>query len=342
MSRDIGTGAARTGTRSGDLIRVRPGAYIEGPLPAAGWAARETLALAHAAAVVRQLSTPVVISHESAALLHGCWVPGLDGTTHVLQRSMPSQPGTDDISRHHSRSLPPEDVTEVHGLPVTSLERTITDCALSLAPRRALAVADSGLRILARPDRFERAASVARIEAVRTRLSARLEHLRGARGVVGARAVIEHADGFSESPGETDVRWIAASRGLPRPVAQLRVDTEEGSFYVDLGWILDAETDGGAVRRLIAAEFDGADKYAAATSPQRDEGRDDRASLYAEKIREDAIRGTGATFHRFVNRHLRDPDAVFSRLCRGFPPSVLASLAPVPGLIRRPSRRQLR
>ncbi|WP_345040659.1 hypothetical protein [Georgenia daeguensis] len=339
MSRDIGSSAARTGTRSGELIRVRPGAYIEGPLPAAAWAARETVALAHAAAVVRQLSTPVVLSHESAALLHGCWVPGLDGTTHVLQRSMPSQPGADAISRHHSRRLPPEDITEVHGLPVTSLERTVTDCALTLTPRRALAIADSGLRVLARPDRFERAASAARLEAARARLKARLENLRGARGVVGARAVVEHADGFSESPGETDLRWIAVSRGLPRPTAQLRIDTEEESFYVDLGWILDAEAGSGAVSRLVAAEFDGAGKYAA-SSPWPDAGPDGRTSLYAEKIREDAIRGTGVTFHRFVNHHLRNADAAFSRLCQGFPPSVLASLAPVQGLIRRPSRRQ--
>jgi hypothetical protein len=337
MSREIGGSATRTRHRTGELIRVRAGAYLQGPLPDAAWAARELLALAHMSAVFQQLSAPVVLSHESAALLHGCWVPGLDGTTHVLQRTMPSQPGTDDISRHHSTHLPPEDITEVHGIPVTSLERTLMDCALTLSPRKALAIADSGLRILARPDRFDRVASVARIDSVRRRLSARLESLRGARGIVRARAVIEYADGFSESPGETDVRWIAVSRGLPKPVTQLRVETVEGTFYVDLGWLVDAGG-GRSGNRLVAAEFDGAGKYAAANPPGLGGAPEAGASLYTEKVREDAIRGTGATFHRFVSRHLGDVDSVFARLCRGFPDHVLATLAPVPGLNWLPPR----
>jgi predicted transcriptional regulator of viral defense system len=339
MSRDIGGSVVRTGVQRGDLVRVRAGAYIEGPLPVAGWEAREVMALAHIAAVMRQLSAPVVVSHESAALLHGCWVPGLDGATHVLQRTMPSQPGSRDIARSHTRHLPPEDVVEINGLPVTSLERTITDCALALPSRRALAIADSGMRVLARPDRFSRGASEARIEALRGRLSERLAAHRGARGVVGARAVVAHADPFSESPGETDVRWIAVSRGLPRPVAQLQVDTDEGTFFLDLGWLVDDDGAGRPVR-LIAAEFDGAGKYGASGTPAPGNEPPSGASLYDEKIREDAIRrARNATFNRFIGRHLTDVNGVFRRLCQGFPRHILRRLAPVPGLQPPPRRR---
>lgn len=71
LSREIGYGTARAAHRAGELVRVRRGAYLHDDLPAQPWARREVVALAHCVAVARQLPSRPVLSHESAALIHG-------------------------------------------------------------------------------------------------------------------------------------------------------------------------------------------------------------------------------------------------------------------------------
>jgi hypothetical protein len=219
------------------------------------------------------------------------------------------------------------EITVVNGLRVTTLERTALDCARTLPPRRALPIVDSILRMLTRPNRFERVRSDAAMTAARENLRARLAQLGRCSGVVRARAVVEHADGFSESPGETDLRWIAVSHGLPRPVLQLRVATDEGVFFTDMGWEFGGRGSRGGAARGVAAEFDGAGKYLETSGPD---------SLLLEKQREDAIRATGIIVHRYVDRHLRDADTAFARLCRGFPPALVNSVRPVAALMHLP------
>lgn len=325
LSREIGYGTARAAHRAGELVRVRRGAYLHDDLPAQPWARREVVALAHCVAVARQLPSRPVLSHESAALIHGAWVGPTAAITHLAVSAPPHKPDVADIRRHHAPDLTDDEITVVNGLRVTTLERTALDCALSLPPRRALPIVDSILRMLARPNRFERERSEVAMSAAREGLRTRVADLGRRAGVIHARAVMEHADGFSESPGETDLRWIAVSRGLPRPVLQLRVATDEGVFYTDMGWEFGGASPRGA--RGVAAEFDGAGKYAE-TSGQ--------GSLFAEKQREDAIRATGLIVHRYVDRHLRDVDAVFARLCRGFPQSLVDGLRPVAALMHLP------
>lgn len=328
LSREIGYGAARSAHRAGELVRVRPGAYVHGDLPASPWARQEALALARCVAVSRQLTSRTVLSHESAALVHGAWVGRTDGITHLAVSSPPHKPDVADIERHHSPDLTDDEITVVNGLRVTTLQRTALDCARTLRPRRALAIVDSILRMLARPNRFERERSDVEMSAAREGLRARLAELGRATGVVRARAVVEHADGFSESPGETDLRWIAVSRGLPRPILQFRVATEEGVFFTDMGWEFDGGLLPGGTARGVAAEFDGAGKYSDTSGGP--------GALFAEKQREDAIRATGLILQRYVARHLHDADAAFARLCRGFPHEVVNALRPVAALIHLP------
>jgi hypothetical protein len=329
LVRDVGYDAIRPAVRAGELVKVRRGAYAP-PLEAPEqWRQLEYLALARCAALARQLSCEFVFSHRSAALIHGCWVPRNDATTHITQPVTPSQREGSTLRRHGTPELPEADVVVVSGVRVTSLERTVVDCARTMRPREALAIADSAMRILARPDRFDRGGSARRVEAVRESLRARLAQRRGDRGVVRARAVVEFADAFSESAGETDLRWVAVSRGLPRPVAQLAVETSEGVFFSDLGWFVRARPK----NLLILAEYDGAQKY------RPTDGIAPGSPLYAEKVREDALRAEGAVVHRFVRHHFRDLDALFARLCRGFPPFVLDRLTPVRGLLQVPHRR---
>ncbi|PFG39113.1 Transcriptional regulator, AbiEi antitoxin, Type IV TA system [Georgenia soli] len=328
LSRDIGYDAARSAHRAGVLTRVRDGAYLHGELPAETWARREVLALARCVAVSRQLPGRAVLSHESAALVHGAWVRSPTDRTHLSVPWRPHKPDVPDISRHYSPDLSEEDITTVGGLRVTTLERTALDCALTFPPRRALPLVDSVLRILSRPNRFSREQSDSAMATVRDTLRAKLDDLGRRPGVVSAREVIGYADGFSESPGESDLRWIAVSRGLPRPVAQFLVRTAEGDFYTDMGWDIEREGFGAGEARCVVAEFDGTGKYAG--SPR---------ALFTEKLREDAIRATRAVMHRYADRHLTDADAAFARLCRGFPRRILDSLRPVAALMQLPTRR---
>jgi len=328
LTRAVGHDALRGLFRAGNLIQVRRGAYAVPPGAEEPWLQAEYLALARCAAVTAALTCTFALSHQSAALVHGCWTGPLDGLTHVTQRTQPSSAGTRGVRRHFA-DLPSEDMTVVNGLPVTTLERTMEDCARMMHPREGLCVADSGMRMLGRPDRLYREASEARLAVLRADLLERVAAKAGWRGAVRARAVLDFADGFSESPGETRLRWVAVSRGLPRPVCQHPVTTTLGTFYVDLGWSVARREENGAetVKRTIVEEYDGESKYVAAqTSPATN-------PLYAEKRREDALRRTHASVRRRTKHDLADPDALFRDMCTSFPASTLNAIGPVPGLM---------
>jgi predicted transcriptional regulator of viral defense system len=119
--------------RTGDVLRVRRGAYcapdeiqVDGPSGAPREARQK--ALARARALHSQLRAKHVFSHASAALLLGCLVWTTPRETHVYQRYRASGHAAGDV-RRYSWTLAPEDIIEAAGLPVTSLARTVVDCA---------------------------------------------------------------------------------------------------------------------------------------------------------------------------------------------------------------------
>lgn len=278
--------------------------------------------MAMCVAASHRLSCEYAFSHATAALIHGCWLWRVDALTHITQTARPSSVVGGGLKRHLG-TLPEGDVTVVSGLRVTTLERTVEDCARTMLPRHALAVADSALRMLVRPDRHRRAESEHRLEEVRARVLARLDRHAGARGVVRARAVVASADGFSESAGETDLRWVALANGLPRPICQMSLVTESGRYFSDLGWRF--ERDGEPF--TVVMEYDGVAKYGGGPG-----GAGSAGTLPAEKRREDAIRDVVPVFQRYGAADLRQPDATFARMVRAFPPAVRGPLRPVPGL----------
>lgn len=85
----------------------------------------------------------------------------------------------------------------------------------------------------------------------------------GAWGVSRAREVFELADGRSESPSETQVRFIIHQAGLPAPVLQYEVRVD-GKFVarVDFAW----------PDRRVILEYDGA-HHADALQMRRDRRR---------------------------------------------------------------------
>jgi len=325
LTRDRGSDAIAAAVRGGLLVRVRRGAYVAPTTAKEPWARRRWMELARCAALSRQLGPEVVFTHATAAMLHGCWLWDSKPVAHLMHvgRSWsPSNSRSTDIRRHRP-SLEPRDIVMVKGLRVASLERTVIDCALTMHPRDALVVADSGLKLLTRADRWHRDEAAERVQLVREALKSRLADLGRHRGVRQARAVIEHADPFPDSPPESVLRWIAVSGGLPRPVTQLRLDIGGRTYFSDLGWIFDLRSRVDSTRRRyrIHAEYDGLVKY---------DGISAGHAVVAEKAREDAIRESGDTFRRFID--LRDEEAVFRRLCTAFPSAVLQNLRPVPEL----------
>lgn len=291
LARELDQARLRHAVARGTLERIRRGAYREPPPDGTAGRARRELARDRLRAVHHQLGGDHVFSHASAALLWGVPLWEAPRRTHVLQRSGASGRSAADVVRH--RGLPDRRV-DVDGLPVTTLARTVVDCATTLHPLSGLVVADGALRRGLVPDEARQ------ILAGRRRRN----------GTARARLVLDMADRGAESPWETWLRYTALRLGLPRPRTQFPVRTPEGTFFVDLAW----------PEHHVLAEFDGRVKYVdGALGPDHDAER----TLFDEKLREDAItRRTGTRPMRFVAPHAARPDVVRHRLLSAFPEEV--------------------
>ncbi|WP_133884107.1 hypothetical protein [Glycomyces sp. NRRL B-16210] len=170
----------------------------------------------------------LVATGRTAAWIHGFDVlpPGAD------QREWPVETSPDP---------PLEDITVVDGLPVTTLARTLIDCAADLPRLEAVAAADQFLR--------------AGVDTAS--LAATLERVHGER-LHRANATLLAADPRAESPMESWTRCLIGDAGLPAPVPQLRVRQPNGrSAFLDLGWEpwkVGVEYDGMATHLGLAAE----------------------------------------------------------------------------------------
>ena len=279
--------------RAGAWVTVRPGAYVAAAPELPPHAGRRRAALAHIAAVREQLDVDVTVTHQSAALLWGLPLVVPSGPTHVNQQHHPGRNCADDVARHVLQ-LAPHEVTEHRGFRTTTLERTVVDCALSLPPRQALILADAALHVGAD------AAAVRRC----------VDGMPGRRGVVGARAVLELADGGAESPGETLTRFLLLRAGLPVPETQVLVTTHLGEYWSDLGWP--------AWRVLL--EYDGVMKYGSAGTAVE--------AVLREKRRQEAIEEEGWRVLRVTSSDLARPAALLGRIPRVAPPGALDGLRP--------------
>ncbi len=319
LARDLSPRAIRAMVSNGDVVRVGWGAYVR-PIVGTVWEQRQHLMLARIAAVQSRLfPEQFAFADTTAAFLHGCWVVP-DGDIHVLSPTRPRSQSAG-IRRHVGE--PGTDIDErPDGVRLTSLPRTILDCAERLSPRWALVTADIGIRILAQPDVFDRPASQARLDAARGELLDRLESRVGHRGVVQARVVSEYVDGWAASSGESSIRWVALAAGLPRPVCQFPVTVGGRSFFVDLAWPVKAQPP----RLVLGEEYDGADKYVVTEGPRPD------SVLVAEKVREDALRRQGVLTRRRMAADLLQPGVLFADMLSRFPRSLALGVRPLPGL----------
>jgi predicted transcriptional regulator of viral defense system len=252
--------------RSGALSSVGRGAYVTGA-PPEGRRDRHILGIR---AEFAHLTDGAIVSHASAAALHGLplWALPLE-RVHVT-RSRRSGGRTNGELHLRTAPLEPDEVTEVAGLPVTSVARTVVDLARTLPFEVAVGVADAALHavheepeVLA--DRYAAlAASVARVA--------------GWPGSPAARRVVALADHRSASVGESRSRVAIMRAGLPTPVLQWQVHRRDGLWIadVDFGW----------PGMRTVGEFDGKIKYGRLLRPGQSAGD----AVYAEKLREDALR----------------------------------------------------
>jgi hypothetical protein len=274
-------------TRAGDLKRIRHGAYV----PAAMAVAEDReLHRRLVRATVRLTSPEAVVSHESASVVHGLpfWP---EGVTRVhLTRDRPTGAKKRAHVQQHTGSLGPADVTEVDGIRVTSLPRTVVDLGRSLPLMRSVPVADAAMADGLRRDELDEALTAAG----------------GRTGIGAARRMAALADARSESVGESASRVVLLLNGIPAPQLQYEV--------FDPGGELVARADFCWEDQRTLGEFDGKIKYGRLLRP----GQSASDVVYAEKLREDRLRDLGWQVVRWSWDDLYRPRVLVERLERAF------------------------
>ena len=265
--------------------RAGRGAYVS----AAVVADVRAVALARIIGVHHQLRAAHVFSHVSAAVLWGLPLWSVAAEVHVYQASRPGS-RRDASVRRHVGALDAAMVSAVAGLPVTTLARTAVDCARSMTPLAGLVVMDGALR-----------AGIGRDELVRV---SQLDP--AGRGMARAREVIGLGDAGAESPQESAMRFVVLRAGLPRPDAQVPIETRLGTFWGDVGW----------ARWRTVLEYDGRLKY---TSNE---------ALVQEKRRHDALVEAGWRVLRVTKEDLRTTGALITRIRQLLPPDISPTCRP--------------
>jgi hypothetical protein len=189
----------------------------------------------------------------------------------------------------HTATLGQDDITVIDGIQMTSPARTIADLARMLTFDQAIVAADGALRMKL---------------TTSAQLMKAAEEMAGVPGSRGALHVARFANGLSDSVGESLSRVLMWRAGVPEPVLQQKVHDHNGRYLgqSDFAWR------GG---RLLG-EFDGKVKYGRLLKPDQEPGD----VVYNEKIREDALRDTGARVVRWVWAELNEPDHLAEKIRR--------------------------
>ena len=273
--------------RAGELQRVRRGAYAT-PLPNGAGLAERHRRLVRATAP--QLVDGAVISHGSAAILHG--LPVWESAVQRVHVTRDRRGGSRRRAwvEVHGLPLAESEIVPVDGLLATSLARTAVDLARTVTFDRAVAAMDRALAL----------------GLTAEELAAALSSASRRPGMARARRVAAFADGRAESPGESLSRVRLHELRLPAP--ELQFDVVD-----DLGYLV-GRSDFAWVAQRTLGEFDGRVKYGRGLDP----GDTAENAVYREKLREDALRDLGWQVVRWVWADLSRPQAIADRVRRAF------------------------
>jgi hypothetical protein len=285
--------------RRGELVRLRRGAFLRADEVVADPVARHRLLVD---ATVPLLAPGAVVSHRSAAVLHG--VPVWEDALGLVDVTRAAGSGNRRGHLHvHAAPLADSEVVEVRGIAVTSLARTVVDLGRSIPLGQAVAAGDAALRSGLPPVALEQSLTLAP----------------GRRGIAAARRAVALLDPRSESAGESASRVALVELGLPPSHLQYEVRSPAGGLVgrADFAW----------EQHRTLGEFDGRVKYGALLRP----GQRVEDVVWAEKRREDALRDLGWQVVRWTWADLLQPWLIAERLHRAFRRAggVVAPSAPV-------------
>lgn len=248
--------------KDGEWVAVRRGVYCTAGL----WADlgdHEGRPRLRAVAASRNMFVPHVLSHDSAALLHG--MPILRAEPEIVHVTRFGALGsrTEHGVKHHLAPHVPEQLVEIDGLWVLDRARTAVDIAREHGERHGLAACDSARRLGVTQAELEEA----------------LAAMTSWPHVTRARWCVEHADDRAETVLESLGRVLLLQLALGEVEPQLGLTDGRRTVWCDL-----------RVDRLVV-EMDGRVKYR--TPAQGGVAEDPARTLWEEKRRQDFIAGFG-------------------------------------------------
>lgn len=201
---------------AGRWVRIRRGQYAENvdvghlePWARARWMHRQQI---HAA-MNSLRSGSVAASHQSALVLHGLPVWGLDLSLVHVSRIDGRSGGVVAGVQHHLGKLAPEDLTVADGRLATTSARAVVESACTASFEAAVVGVDAVLRAGGLSD-----ADLHRL----------LDLTAFWPGSTTARAALRFGDPLCESVGESRMRVFLYEHGFPAPVLQAEFHDRQG------------------------------------------------------------------------------------------------------------------
>ena len=221
----------------------------------------------------------VVVSHQSAAMLHGLPVWGTDLARAHFTRMASGRARSGRAVRVHRGTTAVDEVVELGGLRVTSVERAIVETACTTSYEVGVVLADAALQLQL---------------TSRESLATVVRRHRRWHGSPAAQAAAQFANHLSESVGESRLRVLMANHGLPAPELQVEIRDAAGRLIGRVDFLL---------LGVLVIEFDGVAKYGGSAD-----------AILAEKWREDRLREHGYGVLRLGWADLNHPRATAARM----------------------------
>lgn len=212
--------------KSDRLVVLHRGIYQIGPVP---------LPHANEAAVVLACGADTRLSHLTAARLHRIVEPTRGDACPEVTVPRRRRPKLEGVKIHRVRDLLPDEVTTLHGIPVTTPARTLLDVAETMPARELEQALANALRM-----------KLVTMAEMRAMVARHPKH----RGAAPLRQILdaECEPAFTRSEAEEKLLEIVREAGLPRPTLNVRIL----HYEVDFVWAsprVIAEVDGYAYHR---------------------------------------------------------------------------------------------